>query len=475
MRITMDATRTLLIAGGHVATMDADDTIHAGGYVLIRGGLVESIGPAQDTPQHADERIDATGCLVIPGLINTHQHLWYNLMKCISDGMLLEPRGRMLKLPATAALQLGDLECSAYLSGLEMLSSGTTTFLNHSVTTTGEAEVEAQIRPTAELGLRQVFAKELRPYPSVADSVALAEQTHRTWEGAYGGRVNVGLVVESTAHWIANGSSSEEMILAGKDLADRLDLRISAHLAGGTMSREQGYLKYVIETGRTEVEYLQRIGVLDERWVLAHVINATPRDIELLAKSGATVSHTPTAEASRGGGITPVRQMLAAGVNVHLGTDGPNVDTTVDMVEQMKITILLQNQLASARAVDAIRTLRMSTIDAARALGIADRVGSLEPGKVADVAIFDMSEPHTAVSHEPLSVFVHAMRGRDVRDLIIDGQIVIRDRGFVKIGDDAVASILDEATGRAQALLERAHLSNPRWNPSASEGALVDA
>lgn len=471
----MDAARTLLITGGHVATMDQEDTVHPGGYVLVRGGRIEAVGPAEQAPVDADERIDATGCLVIPGLINTHQHLWYNLMKCISDGMLLEPRGRMLKLPATAALQLGDLECAAYLSGLEMLSSGTTTFLNHSVTATGEAEVEAQIRPTAELGLRQVFAKELRPRPTVADSVALAEQIHRSWDGAYDGRVNVGLVVESTAHWIANGSSSEEMILAGKDLADRLDLKISAHLAGGTMSREQGYLKYVIETGRTEVEYLNRIGVLDDRWVLAHVINATPRDIELLSASGATVSHTPTAEASRGGGITPVRQMLAAGVNVHLGTDGPNVDTTVDMVEQMKITILLQNQLASARAVSALRTLRMSTIDAAAALGIADRVGSLEKGKVADLAIFDMSEPHTAVSHEPVSVFVHAIRGRDVRDLIVDGEVVIKDRGFVKVGDDTVTSIMDEATGRAKALLERADLSNPRWSPAAESGVLADA
>lgn len=459
----MRSAKTLLIKGGCVATVDDADTVVPDGYVLVRGNTIAEVGPAAAAPPEADEIIDASGCIVIPGMINSHEHLWYNLTKCLSDGMLLEPRGKALSLPVTHALSLGDLEASAYLAGLEMVASGTTTFFNHSVTDTTEAEMGAQIRPTAKVGLRQVFGKELRPYPTVTESLDFAASMHSQWSGYAGGRVGIGLVIESTAHWVAIGTSSEQLIVRGNELADRLGAKISAHMAGGTMARDFGYLKYVVQTGRTEVEYLHRLGVLDEKWMLVHMINTTPRDIELVARAGAAVSHTPTAEATRGGGITPVRQMLAAGVTVSLGTDGPNVDTSMDMVEQMKSTLMLQSHLAAEPVIGGLRSLRMATMDSAKAIGIDHRVGSLEAGKLADIGIFNLDTPSTAGYLDPVTMFAYGVRGRDVRTLLIDGEIVVRDGVVQTLDEDEVGQILAEATGRARALIERAGVRSARW------------
>lgn len=159
------------------------------------------------------------------------------------------------------------------------------------------------------------------------------------------------------------------------------------------------------EGGRTDIEFLHRLGVLDQKWILAHAINARDRDIELIAQSGASVSHTPTSESARGGGTNPVRHFREAGVLVALGSDGPMVDTSVDMVEQMKSVVLFQNQIHfDPSAMTPLEALEMSTIEAARAVGLDDRLGSIEPGKRGDVAI------STSRLHRSRSATIRSLR-----------------------------------------------------------------
>jgi 5-methylthioadenosine/S-adenosylhomocysteine deaminase len=375
--------RRVLIEAGHVVTMDQDRRILREGSILIEDASISSVGAADEimSSGEPDLRIDATGCVVVPGLINTHQHHWYNLFKGLGGGMLLEQWIANLLVPTARALTTADLEVSARLACLEMVGTGTTTFLNHSVTQTDADDVSATLRPTLEFGMRQVFAKEIRP-TRLDEQLALAEQIHRDWNEAGGGRVTIGFVIESTAHWVALGTSSEELILRGNELAERLGAHISDHIAGGTMSRDQGYLHHMLKTGRTDIEFLHRLGVLDQKWILAHAINARDRDIDLIAQSGASVSHTPTSESARGGGITPIRRFREAGVLVALGSDGPMVDTSVDMVEQMKSVVLFQNQLhLDPSAVTPFEALEMSTIEAAKAIGLEDRLGFDRAGK----------------------------------------------------------------------------------------------
>ena len=462
---------TLLLEGGTVLTMDADGTRFDDGYVLIRGREIEAVGESGSCGAEDGARLDVGGCLVVPGLINTHQHHWYNLFKGLGGGMLLEQWIQNLLKPTAENLTPADVRIGGVLACLEMLLTGTTACLNHSVSRSDADVVSATLEPVIEAGMRQLFAKEVRPQ-GLEEQLALAEEIHARWDRRGDGRVSIGLVLESTAHWVAMGTSSEELLLRGNELAAEHGMRISDHIAGGTMSRESGYLRFMLEMGRTDVEFLHDLGVLDEKWVLAHAIHATDFDIELIARSGAAVSHCPTSESSRGGGITPIKRFRDAGIRVALGSDGPMVDLSVDMVEQMKAVLLFQNQLhREAIAIDPEAALAMATSEAAAALGWSDSVGSLEPGKRADIAVFDLSGPTCAVWHDPVAALVQSRP--PVRDVFVDGvQLVDRGR-LTRYSEDDVAAVIEEARARAEELLRRADV--PAASVASAQRAALDA
>jgi 5-methylthioadenosine/S-adenosylhomocysteine deaminase len=469
----VSAGRTTLIEGGFVATMGAARAVHPRGYVLIRDGAIAAVGADSEVDAAAigevDERIDASGCIVVPGLINTHQHHWYNLFKGLGGGLYLEQWIQNLLVPAGQGLTVPDVEAAARLACLEMLGTGTTTCLNHMVTTTDQEWVEAALKPVVDSGMRQLFAKEIRPH-GLDQQLALAEEVHDRWDGAADGRVRVGFTIESTAHWVALGTSSEELILRGHELATRLGVRITDHVAGGTMAIDHGYLRFVREHGRTDFEFLHGLGVLDEHWVLAHAINARDRDIELIAKGGASISHTPTSESARGGGIAPVRRFRDAGINVALGSDGPMVDTSVDMVEQMKATVLFQNQLRlDPSAITPEEALAMATIDAAAAIGLGDELGSLEAGKRGDVVVFDLDNPRCAPAHDPISALVLSARGADARHVLVEGRAVVRDGEFADFDREAVREVMAAARAAAEGVLGRVEVPAARTDIARGE------
>jgi 5-methylthioadenosine/S-adenosylhomocysteine deaminase len=411
--------------------------------------------------------IDASGCIVLPGLINMHQHHWYTLFKGLADGYLLEDWITGFVFPIVAHLSEEAMRVSSYVAVMEMLATGTTCSLNHSVTTTTPATVRATIEPQAEVGIRQVYAKELRcktpgnphhPF-DLRDALAALEEEVGRWNGAANGLVRMALAIESNAHWVAAGMSTEELITEGYALARKLDLRITDHVAGGTFSLEKGFLKYLRETGRTDVRYLMQLGLLDPHWILIHGIHVTELDIEHMARVGCSFVYTPTSESMRGGGIAPFANAHRAGVNVALGTDGPMVDYSVDMVEQMKACSLMQHvRHLDPTRMPAERTIEMATINGARALGLEGELGSLEPGKRADIAIFDLRRPYVGVLHRPISSFVYAGKGSDARAVLVDGQVVYRDGRFPRFPDGARALAEAERLGRA--IIEKASLGH---------------
>jgi 5-methylthioadenosine/S-adenosylhomocysteine deaminase len=465
----------VLISNGYVVTVDGARHVHPGGYVTIEGARISTVGPSAQAPkpENFDQVIDAAGAIVVPGLINMHQHHWYTLFKGIADGLLLEDWVSDILLPLSLRLDAEAMRISSYVAGLEMLATGTTCSFNHSVTTTTPELVAASIAPQAELGIRQVYAKELRcrtpgnprhPF-SLDQSLAEFEQEAARWNGAHNGLVRFGMALESNAHWVAAGMSTEEMIVRGYELANRLGLKITTHVSGGTFSLEKGFLKYLRETGRTDVRYLMQLGILDPQWVLIHGIHCTELDIEHMARMGASFVYTPSSESMRGGGISPFANAARAGVNVALGTDGPMVDYSVDMVEQMKVCALMQH----ARHLDPTRmpverTLEMATINAARALGLDAEIGSLEVGKRADIAIFDLNKPYVGVLHRPLTSFVTAGKGSDVRVVLVDGKVVYRGGKFAQLADHQDVIARAETIGRI--IIDKAGLGHrlaPAW------------
>ncbi|MFL9825522.1 amidohydrolase family protein [Rhodoplanes sp. SY1] len=470
----------ILIENGLVVTVDGARNMYPGGAVLVDDGRIAAVGASVDPEvrRGVDEVIDAEGCLVMPGLVNLHQHHWYVLFKGLADGMLLEDWITDLVFPLVSRLDAQAMRVASWQCGLEMLATGTTCSLNHSVTVTTPEIVEAIVAPQAELGIRQIFAKELRcrnprfaAHPLTLDeSLAAFAEEARRWDGAHGGLVRMGMVIEANAHWTASGMSTEELITRGYQLARDLDLKISSHIAGGTFSLEKGFLKHLRDTGRTDVRYLMQLGVLDERWILAHGIHCTELDLEQMAHVGASLVYTPTSESIRGGGIGPIANAARLGIVTALGTDGPMVDYTDDMLEQIKACVLFQHQRhLDPTRISVEQAIEMATIGAARAAGLDAEIGSLEVGKRADIAVFDMRRPHVGPLLRPLSAFVCAGKGSDAKVVLVDGEIVYRDGAFPRCPDHR--EVLREAEAIGRSIAERAGLSARMTSPWPSHAA----
>ena len=256
----------VLLKNGYVVTVNGRRDVFPGGSVTVENGRIASVDvQSANNDRDAAVEVDCSGCIVMPELINCHQHHWYALFKGIADGLLLEDWLYTTVFPITPHLSTEVMRLSSYLCGMEMLATGTTCSLNHSVTITTPDTVRAIIEPQAELGIRQVFAKELRcrtpqhvQHPlELDDALAAFEEEARRW-GA-NDRVKIAMVIEANAHWTASGMSTEDLICRGHDLARRLGMRISSHVASGTFSLDKGFLKHLRETGRTDVRYLMNL------------------------------------------------------------------------------------------------------------------------------------------------------------------------------------------------------------------------
>ena len=432
----------ILIKNGYVVTVNGNRDVFPEGAVAVADGRIEAVHASAASVQERDfdEVIDARGCLVMPGLINMHQHHWYALFKGLADGMLLEDWIGDLVFPLVANISDEAMRVASYQCGMEMLATGTTCSFNHSVTVTTPETVKAIVVPQAELGIRQIFGKELRcrnprfaAHPLTLDEslAALKEEVQR-WNGRHDGLVRMGMVIEANAHWTSSGMSTEDLITRGYELARELGVQISSHIAGGTFSLEKGFLKHLRETGRTDVRYLMQLGVLDQQWILAHCIHCTELDLEQMAHVGAHLVYTPTSESIRGGGIGPIANASDLGITTALGTDGPMVDYTDDMFEQIKGCVLLQHQRhMDPTRISIERAVEMATIDGARAAGMEDEIGSLDAGKQADIAVFNMRRRHVGVLQRPLSAFVGAGKGSDAQVVIVGGKVVYRDGQFM--------------------------------------------
>jgi 5-methylthioadenosine/S-adenosylhomocysteine deaminase len=462
---------TKLLSDGYVVTVDGDRRVFPRGYVRTSGDRIDAVGPMDELGDAtADEVIDCRGMVVTPGLINMHNHHWGSLFKNTGDGLLLEPWLDQVIVPLLMQLTPELLRVSSYLAAIEALRTGTTCQLNHVVNVNDEVSFAAICEPVPEVGIRQVVTKELRhtpdppfstTYPAephvrgLDDELALAEDTVRRWNG-HGGVIHAGLAVETGAMWILHNATSEELIHRSVDLARRLDVRITNHCGAGTPWLSIKEFRDV--TGGGDVDFLERLGALNDRWILIHSIWLTPREIAAVARAGASFVTCPVSNAYSCDGVAPLRDMLAAGVNVGLGSDGSYVNCSVDMVEQMKFAALIQNVTHMDPAfMTAERTLEMATINGARALGLEHEIGSLEAGKRADIAAFDLDKAHATVGNRPVSALVFSAHGTDVDTVLVNGEVVLR-AGDLRFG--AEREVLADARRLAREAIEKAGLQH---------------
>lgn len=438
------ASLELIVRGGTVVTQDPARRV--GRLDLrIRDGLLIEVGPDLAATGPA-QILDATGCAVIPGLVHGHLHLAQVLFRHAAEDRALLPWLRERIWPLEAAHDHESLRASAELGIAELLLSGATGALDMGTVRHQDAVFEA----ARSLGFRLRGGKAMMDAgddvpeglrESTEASIEESDRLRAAWDGAEGGRLGY--------------AYAPRFVLSCTDaLLDAVAERVAAgaHLhTHASESRDEVALVRA-RSGTGNVAHLHQRRLLSPRATLAHCVHLEPGEPELLARTGTAVAHCPSANLKLASGIADVPALVDAGVNVALGADGAPCNNNLDLWREMKLAALLPRVRHGPAALSARRVLEMATLGGARAAGMADRVGSLEPGKRADLALVDLRGPHL----QPLLDDVHTAlvfgaTAADVRTVLVEGEIVVRDRRLVRADAAELVTRAAEQAGRLRA------------------------
>ena len=420
---------TLIVSGGTVVTQDASHRTLAPGAVAIDGDQIVDV----DTPSAiaarytAAQTIDATGQIVLPGLINTHGHAPMVLYRGLADDLALMEWLQKYIFPAEAKTVSPEfVRVGTRLAALEMIGSGTTTFADMYYF---EDEIA---RTTKAAGLRGVLGQSIIQFP-VADAKTPAEGLARA-ERFLQAFAHDPLIVPAVAPHAAY-TLSPETLQATAALARKYDAPVLIHLA----ETEDEIRQIRTERQATPAAYLESLGFWGPRTLAAHGVWVTDADIEILARRGVSVSHNPESNMKLASGAAPVGKYAAAGVPLGLGTDGAASNNDLDMFEAMRqASFLAKLTTKDPTAVPARMALDMATMGGAKALGLADRIGSLERGKRADLITVSLRAARQAPMYDAVSHLVYVTRGDDVQNTIVNGKVLMRDRRVLTLDRAAV-------------------------------------
>jgi len=421
----------------------APDTREAGiiedGIVGVRGGRIAELGPKDPAARlpSAAETVDAKGKILIPGLVNTHTHLPMALFRGLADDLPLETWLNEHIFPAEARhVNPESVRLGAMLACAELLLSGTTTCCDGYFLESYVAEA------VADAGLRAVLGQGVIdfPAPGVPDparNVSVAEDFVGKWGGAHP-RIHPSVFCH------APYTCSERTLTSAKEAARRHGVLFQIHVAETRSEVEQMHADH----GLSPVAYLDRLGILDEDTLVVHGVWVDEEDIRILAETGCPVSHNPQSNMKLASGIAPVPKMLDAGICVGLGTDGCASNNDLDLFSEMDTAAKLHKvSTLDPTVLSADQVLKMATIDGAKALGLGEEIGSLEIGKRADLVIVDTDAPHMIPLYRAVSHLVYAARGADVKDVMIDGRFVVRDRRLLTVD---LKDLLDRVSARCR-------------------------
>ncbi len=424
-------TVSLILTGGIVVTMDPAGRVLPPGAVAIDGRDIVAIDTADGIAARYQgrESIDTTGQVVMPGLINTHTHAPMVLYRGLADDLALMDWLQKYIFPAEAKTVTPEfVRAGTRLAALEMIQSGTTIYADMYYF---EEEIA---RVTHEAGLRGVLGQTIIQFP-VADAKTPAEGLART-EKFIKQFAGDDLIVPAVAPHSMYTLDSKTL-KAARALADRERVPVIIHL-----SETSDEVKTSTTTHKaTPVAYLESLGFWGPKTVAAHGVWLTPADMTILSRRHVAVSHNPESNMKLASGAAKVTEMRSAGLVVALGTDGAASNNDLDMFEAMRqAAFLAKLQTGDPRAVPARVALEMATIDGARALGMERTIGSLEAGKRADMITVSMTAARQTPMYDPLSHLVYVTRGDDVRNTIVNGRILMRDRKVLTLDESQVLS-----------------------------------
>ncbi len=424
----------LVVTHGTLVTIDPKRRVIKDGALAIDKGAIVAVGTASEVAAAYKGRdtIALAGDLVIPGLVNAHTHAPMVLFRGIADDMDLMDWLRNYIFPAEARNVTPEfVRAGMRLAALEMIRSGTTTFFDMYYFEDAVAEVVKQA------GMRAVLAATLIEIEApdgktVADQARAAEAFLTRWQGDP-------LITPAVGPHSPYLCGPDTLRIA-RELADRHKAPVLIHLSESPFEQKIVAERY----HQTSTELLRDAGLLRKGLVGNHGVWLSPEDRKLLLDAGAGVAHCPQSNMKLASGAAPVNAMMNEGVRLGLGTDGAASNNDLDMFEEMATAALLgKHSTGDPKATPAAKVLEMATLGGARAIGMEDRFGSLETGKRADVTIVGIDAFRMHPLFDPVSHLVYAAKGADVRHVIIDGRVVMRDRKVLTLDADAVVAEAD--------------------------------
>jgi len=460
---------SILIKRGLVVTMDSKRRVIKDGSVLIEDDMIAQVGKSTDVKVQngAEFEIDAKGKVVLPGLVDTHVHLAQALIRGCADDISLIDWLQKFVWPLQGNFEAQDGKASAELCMLELIKSGTSTFLESLLHSRYGFDGIAE--SVERSGMRGILSKTVMSLPGYGSEKSImhpgmiedgetclreVEDHFKRWNGRADDRVRVWYGARSL------GGCTPSLYTQIADGAKRLGTGVTMHLS--EVEEDVRYTRK--EYGKMPAEFMDQVGLVGSNVVFAHGVWLTKNEWEILSRKCANVAHCPSSNMKLASGAARVSEMMDAGVNVSLGCDGGPSNNCYDMIREMKTASLLQKvRTMDPLTMNAETALEMATINGAKSLGLQGQIGSIEPGKKADLVIINMRKPHLTPAFNPVSHIVYAAEGSDVETTIIDGKIIMENRVVKSLDEE---QIVRNANERAAKLLERAGIEiAPKWVP----------
>jgi cytosine/adenosine deaminase-related metal-dependent hydrolase len=461
----------LVVHGGSVVTMDADRAIVDAGSVAVRDGRIAAVGSRAEIEAlgEAEKTLDLSDQVILPGLVNAHTHVLQILLRGGFGGnrALYDWLVNVLA-PGLAAYAAADATVAARLYCLEATRSGITTIVDNADVGYDMDLAMATLDALDASGLRVRYARlfydrmplEMREVIASLGSeggggfedtedgeeaLASIEELIVRYQGRADGRIDV---------WPAPAmpqTTSESALAGAFELAEKHDTMVGIHVA---QAKFDGRI-----AGRSAIEHLHHLGALGPRLQAAHCVWLSQSDVELMAETNSKVVHNPASNLYLCAGIAPLTEMLARGVTVGLGTDDSNSNDVINLFQEMKLAVLLQRgKNLEPEGVSPLQALELATLGGARASGLGDEIGSLEPGKRADLIALDLGSARTTPYHDLAATLTLQAGGGEVTATVVGGRVLMEDRRVVGLDQEAELDLLREAQARSAEIGRRAGL-----------------
>jgi 5-methylthioadenosine/S-adenosylhomocysteine deaminase len=419
----------LLVLNGTLVTMDKDHRVIQDAGIAVEHGRIVAVGSRADIVRRysAPETVDASGKIIIPGLINGHTHIPMTLFRGLADDLDLQEWLTKYIFPAEAKNVTEEFVRAGTRLGLaEMIRGGTTTYCDMYYFEDAIAD------ETAKAGVRAVLGETVIDFPVAdnktnAEAMAYVERFVQKWKGHE-------LIVPAVAPH-APYTVSEEHLKAIRAFSDRTGAPIVTHISETKREVDES-LK---AKGASPVDYLSRIGFLNDRVIAAHMVWPNPGEIQILKRDGVGVVHNPQSNMKLASGVAPVPKMMSEGLRVGLGTDGAASNNDLSMWEEMDTAAKLHKLISGdPKVMSAEQAFELATIGGARALHMENEIGSVEKGKRADIVLVNRDALNQIPLYNIYSDLVYATKASDVETVIINGRVVMRDRRLLTLDEAAI-------------------------------------